>query len=253
MKVLIIEDEKLGAERLQKILLEIDHSIEVVGICPSVKTTVEWIKANPLPDLVLMDIELSDGQCFEIFSQIKLSTPVIFTTSYDEYALQAFKVNSIDYLLKPIKKAELSQALGKLSQLKNQFSGSDFNIEKLLAQLRQSNNSFRSRFLVKKGQKLITVEVSEIAYFFVEDRLSFFITWDNQKFIADYTLEEIDSMLNPNDFKRINRAFILHQKSIHAIHNYFNGKLKLELKPATDKEVIVSRESAMDFKIWMGK
>ncbi|MFA6152170.1 MAG: LytTR family DNA-binding domain-containing protein [Chitinophagaceae bacterium] len=253
MKVLIIEDEKLGAERLQKILLEIDKSIEIAGICPSIKTSVDWIKGNPLPDLVLMDIELSDGQCFEIFNQIKLSTPVIFTTSYDEYALQAFKVNSIDYLLKPIKKTELSQALGKLSQLKNQFTGTDFNVEKLLAQLRQTNNTYRSRFLVKKGQKLITVEVNEIAYFFVEDRLSFFVTWDNQKFIADYTLEEIESMLNPNDFNRINRSFILHQKSIYAIHNYFNGKLKLELKPSTEKEVIVSRESAMDFKIWMGK
>ncbi len=253
MKVLIIEDEKLGAERLQKMLLDIDDTIEVTGICPGIKTSVEWLQKNPLPDLILMDIELSDGQCFEIFSQFKLNAPVIFTTSYDEYALQAFKVNSIDYLLKPIKKTELSNAISKFNQLKNQFTGTNFNVEKLLAQLRQTNNAYRSRFLVKKGQKLITVEVSDIAYFFVEERLSFFVTWESQKFIADYTLEEIESMLNPNDFNRINRSFILHQKSISAIHNYFNGKLKLELKPAIDKEVIVSRESAMDFKIWMGK
>lgn len=200
-----------------------------------------------------MDIELSDGQCFDIFNQVKVSAPVIFTTSYDEYALQAFKVNSIDYLLKPIKKVELTASLNKLEHLKNQFKGQDFSVEQLLNQLRQKSNTYRSRFLVKKGQKLITVEVKEIAYFFVEERLSFFVTWDNQKYIVDYTLEEISSMLNPDEFNRINRSFILHQKSIYAIHNYFNGKLKLELRPATDKEVIVSRESSMDFKIWMGK
>ena len=253
MEFLIIEAVILGAERLMNILLVIDKSNTILGICKRIQASANWFRQNKKPDLIMMDIELSDGQCFEIFKQQPVEAPVIFTTSYDEYALKAFKVNSIDYLLKPIKKEELMESLDKLKHLKRQYNKQDFNIDQLIAQLHGQSNNYRKRFLVKHGQKLTSIDTDEIAFFYAEDRLTLFRTWDNRQYLADYTLEEIGEMLDPADFRRINRAFIVHIKSIAAIHNYFNGKLKLELKPKSDKEVIISRESVADFKVWMGK
>jgi two-component system response regulator LytT len=254
MKILIVEDEKPGAERLEKLLASLDTTYVVAGVCQSIKSTVKWLQENPAPDLILMDIELSDGQCFGIFNQFTVTSPVIFTTSYDEYALQAFKVNSIDYLLKPVKSEELEQSLKKLRQLREQLRGtSHFNINNLLDQLRKHQHGYRSRFLVRQGSKLISVDIAEIAYFYAEDRLTFFRTWSNSRYVVDYTLEELEHMLNPEHFYRISRSYITHLKSIAEINNYFNGKLRLELDPRADKEVVISRENAMDFKIWMGK
>lgn len=252
MTVFIIEDEPLGLERLKEQLLSIDHDIDIVGDADSIQSSVEWLKENT-PDLILMDIELSDGQCFEIFNQVKVTSAVIFTTSYDEFALQAFKVNSIDYLLKPIRKTELMSAFDKYQSLKDRFSGAEFSIDKLLEQLRPDTKTFRNRFLVKQGQKLVSIDVIEIAYFYSDDRVVFFKTWNNQRYIVDYNLEEIEAMLDPIEFNRVNRGFIIHIKSISEIHSHFNGKLKLILKPHSEKEVIVSRENAMNFKIWIGK
>ncbi len=253
MDILIIEDEKLGAERLMDMLLEIDKSNTIIGICKSIQASVKWLREHKKPDLIMMDIELSDGKCFEIFKQLPVEAPVIFTTSYDEYALKAFKVNSIDYLLKPIKKEELIQSLEKLKQLKGLYDTKDLGIDKLVAQLQGQSNNYRKRFLVKHGQKFMSIDTTEIAFFYAEDRLTVFRTWDNRQYLADYRLDEIGEMLDPADFRRINRAFIVHIKSIAAIHSYFNGKLKLELKPKSEKEVIISRESVADFKVWMGK
>jgi two-component system, LytTR family, response regulator LytT len=252
MTVFIIEDEPLGLERLKEQLLSVDYDIEIVGDADSIQSSVEWLKVNT-PDLILMDIELADGQCFEIFKQVKVTSAVIFTTSYDEFALQAFKVNSIDYLLKPIRKTELISAFDKYQSLKDRFSGTEFSIDKLLEQLRPDTKTFRSRFLVKQGQKLVSIDVFEIAYFYSDERVVFFKTWNNQRYIVDYNLEEIEAMLDPVEFSRINRGFIIHIKSISEIHSHFNGKLKLILKPSSEKEVIVSRENAMNFKIWIGK
>ena len=252
MTVFIIEDEPLGLERLKEQLLSVDYDIEIVGDADSIQSSVEWLKENT-PDLILMDIELADGQCFEIFKQVKVTSAVIFTTSYDEFALQAFKVNSIDYLLKPIRKTELISAFDKYQSLKDRFSGTEFSIDKLLEQLRPDTKTFRSRFLVKQGQKLVSIDVFEIAYFYSDERVVFFKTWNNQRYIVDYNLEEIEAMLDPVEFNRINRGFIIHIKSISEIHSHFNGKLKLILKPSSEKEVIVSRENAMNFKIWIGK
>ncbi len=253
MDILIIEDEKLGAERLMNMLLEIDKSHTIIGICKSIQASVKWLQEHKKPDLIMMDIELSDGQCFEIFKQVTVEAPVIFTTSYDEYALKAFKVNSIDYLLKPVKKEELIQALEKLKQLKGLYDSKGFRIDKLVAQLQGQSNNYRKRFLVKQGQKFTSIDTTEIAFFWAEDRLTFFRTWDNRQYLADYRLDEIGQMLDPAEFRRVNRSFIVHIKSIAAIHSYFSGKLKLELKPKTEKEVIISRESAVEFKVWMGK
>lgn len=256
MKVFIVEDEHLAVERLIKILHEADPAVEVVGNAESIRSSVEWLESNPAPDLILMDIELCDGQSFEIFNQTEITSAVIFTTSYDEYALKAFKVNSIDYLLKPVKKEDLAGALNKYRQLKKQFAPVQQNliIENLVQELKQQQyKEYRSRFLIKSGQRLISVEVKDIAYFYADDRITFFRTWDKAKYIVDYTVEELEQMLNPKDFCRINRAFIIHPKAVSQIHAHFNGKLKLELIPEPDKEVMISREKVQDFKSWMGK
>lgn len=254
MEILIIEDEQLGAEKLIRLLTSIDSSIEIVGNTRSIKSSVEWLLQHKHPDIILMDIELTDGQSFDIFNHVTIKSMVIFTTSYDEYALQAFKVNSVDYLLKPIKREELKNALEKYQQWQQKFSSPSLNIEHLINELKQQQSqSWRSRFLVKVGQKLVSIETSEIAYLYAEGRLSYFITWDRQKHVLDYTIEELEQMLDPKQFYRANRAFIIHIKAVSQIHNYFNGKLKLELQPATDKEVLISREKATEFKEWMGK
>jgi two-component system, LytTR family, response regulator LytT len=254
MDILIIEDEQLGAEKLVRLLKSIDSSIEIVGNTQSIKSSVEWLLQNNHPDIILMDIELTDGQSFEIFNHVTIKSMVIFTTSYDEYALQAFKVNSVDYLLKPIKREELKNALDKYQQWQQKFSSSSLSIEHLINELKQQQSkTWRSRFLVKQGQKLVSVETNEIAYLYADGRLSYFITWDKQKHVLDYTIEELEQMLDPQQFYRANRAFLIHIKAVSQIHNYFNGKLKLELQPAIDKEVLISREKATEFKEWMGK
>ncbi len=254
MEVLIIEDEQLGAEKLIRLLKAIDNSIDIVGNTRSIKSSVEWLMENKHPDIVLMDIELTDGQSFEIFNHVNIKSMVIFTTSYDEYALQAFKVNSVDYLLKPIKKEELKNALDKYQAWQQKFSAPSIDITHLINELKQQQGkTFRSRFLVKQGQKLVSVETSDIAYLYAEGRLSYFICRDRQKFVLDYTIEELEQMLDPQQFYRANRAFLIHIKAVAQIHNFFNGKLKLDLQPATDKEVLISREKATEFKEWMGK
>jgi DNA-binding LytR/AlgR family response regulator len=253
MDILIIEDEKLGAERLAALVHEIDPAHRILAICPSIRDSVEWLGTHPAPDLILMDIELADGQCFDIFTQVEVTAPVVFTTSYDEYALQAFKVNSIDYLLKPVRKEELQAALGKLSRLHAQYGGGAIDIGRLLEHLQRGRSPYRSRFLAKQGAKLIAIGIEEIAYFYAEDRITLFRTWDGRRFVAEYKLEELEAMLDPQDFHRINRSVIAHVRSVQEIHNHFNGRLKVILKPALDKETIVSREGAMAFKMWMGK
>ncbi|RFS17547.1 LytTR family DNA-binding domain-containing protein [Emticicia sp. C21] len=254
MEILIIEDEQLGAEKLSRLLTSIDSSINIVGNTRSIKSSVEWLLQHKHPDIILMDIELTDGQSFEIFNHVTIQSMVIFTTSYDEYALQAFKVNSVDYLLKPIKKEELENALDKYMHWQQKFSASSIDVAQLIYELKQHQpKSYRSRFLVKMGQRLLSIETQDIAYFYAEERLTHFITWDKKKYIVDYTIEELKQMLDPQDFYQANRGFIVHVKSIAKIHNYFNGKLKLELQPAIEKEVLISREKATEFKEWMGK
>lgn len=260
MKVLIIEDEDLAVKKLQKTLLSVDESAEVVGITDSIRGSVEWLENNPAPDLILMDIELADGQSFEIFDKTEVKSTVIFTTSYDEFALKAFKVNSVDYLLKPIQKGDLEQALEKLKKVKAMYSSPAepspaLNVESLVRELQQKlqPREFRKRFLVKHAQKLVSVDVTEIAYFYSDGRLNFFKTLDNKKFVVDYTMDELEEMLDPNKYFRISRSFYVSIECIDQIHDYFGNRLLLHLKPAVDKEAIVSREKVTDFKKWMGK
>ena len=259
MKVFIVEDEELAVKKLRKTLESVDSTAEVVGIADSIRSSVNWLQNNPAPDLILMDIELCDGQSFEIFDKVEVKSTVIFTTSYDEYALKAFKVNSVDYLLKPVQKEDLKAALAKLENLRamygNQNGSPSLNVDGLVKelQLKLQPKEFRKRFLVKHAQKLVSVDIDEIAYFYSDGRLNFFKTYDNRKFVVDYTMDELEDMLDPQRYFRISRSFYVSINSIDQIHDYFGNRLILHLKPAVDKEAIVSREKVTDFKVWMGK
>jgi two-component system, LytTR family, response regulator LytT len=254
MKILIVEDEELAVKKLQKTLAAVDATAEILAATDSIKRTVEWLQENPSPDLILMDIELSDGQSFEIFNLAEVKCPVIFTTSYDEYALKAFKVNSVDYLLKPIQKEELETALNKFRRL-NEAASPDVNLDVLVKQLQQKlqPKEYRKRFLVKHAQKLVSIEVDDISYFYSDGRLNFFKTADNKKFVVDYTMDELEDMLDPDKYFRISRSFYVSINAIDKIDDYFGNRLILALKPALDKEALVSREKVTGFKKWMGK
>jgi two-component system response regulator LytT len=260
MKILIVEDEDLAVKKLKKTLSSVDESATVVGEVDSIKSTVNWLQNNPSPDLILMDIELADGQSFEIFNHVEVKSPVIFITSYDEYALKAFKVNSVDYLLKPVQKEDLDKALEKFRQMKKLYNSESpapaaISIDDLVKELQQKLHSkdYRKRFLVKHGQKLVSIDIEEIAYFFSDGRLNFFKTRDNRKFVVDYTMDELNDMLDPDKYFRISRSFYISVDSVAQIHDYFGNRLMLQLRPETDKEAIVSREKVTDFKNWLGK
>jgi two-component system, LytTR family, response regulator LytT len=258
MKIFIVEDEDLAVKKLKKTLQSVDEDAIVVGEADSIKSSVEWLQSNPAPDLILMDIELADGQSFEIFNQTKVQSPVIFVTSYDEYALKAFKVNSIDYLLKPVQKEDLQSALEKYRQMRNLYKESQapqVSMDLLVKELQQKLNikEYRKRFLVKHGQKLVSIETDDIAYFFSDGRLNFFKTNDNRKFVVDYTMDELGDMLDPDKYFRISRSYFISVNSVDQIHDYFGNRLLLHLKPASEKEAIVSREKVSDFKDWLGK
>ena len=255
MKILIIEDEELAVKKLQKTLETVDATATVTGITDSILSSVEWLQQNPTPDLILMDIELSDGQSFEIFNRTEVKCPVIFTTSYDEYALKAFKVNSVDYLLKPVQKDELQAAITKFKKMQPGTTRTDISIDNLVKELQQKlqPKEYRKRFLVKHAQKLVSIEVNDIAFFYSDGRLNFFKTHDNRKFVVDYTMDELEDMLDPLKFYRISRSFYVSINSVEKIDDYFGNRLILGLKPGVDKEALVSREKVTDFKKWMGK
>lgn len=261
MNALIVEDEDLSVRRLKKMIGEVAPSLNITGVTDSIEQTVEWIQENRAagqadPDLIFLDIELSDGQSFEIFNRIEVSSAIIFTTSYDEYALQAFRHNSIDYLLKPVHRDDLQRALQKYDKMKSQPVGdhSLAGIRKLLEDFKKASSvEYRQRFLVKQGQKMLSIEVGEIAYFFTDDRYSFFMTDSSQKMLVDYTLDELAESLDPARFFRINRGMMVTHRSVDKIDPYFGNRLALTLRPAHNKEVLVSREKVGDFKVWMGK
>lgn len=253
MKVLIIEDERPAAKRLTKMVQKFRPKFEILETLDSVEGAVEWLETYKKPDLIFMDIQLADGLSFEIFGQTEVTSPIIFTTAYDEYALQAFKVNSLDYLLKPIDPEELEKALMQYDQYQQNNSPAVDNsaITQLLQTLTQKE--YKERFLVKIGQQLTYLKVSDIAYFYSEDGLIFACQHNGKRHNLDYTLDQLSAILNPADFFRINRKIITHLPSIKKIHTYFNSRLKLELAPATDMETIVSRDRVGDFKRWLDK
>lgn len=251
MKTLIIEDETLTGKRLEGLLHQYDPAIAVLAILPSVEAAVRWFQVNPLPDLVFMDIHLEDDLAFRIFERVKLDVPVIFTTAYDEYTIQAFKVNSIDYLLKPINPGELAQALEKYKALHNQRRNPD--LDTLLRLIGKKEPEYRSRFMVTAGSRIKSIEVEEVAYFYSEDKLTFLATREGQHYPLDISLEKLQPQLNPRDFFRISRQFIVGFPSIQTVHAHFKGKLKLDLLPRSKTEVQVSGDRSSEFKDWLGR
>jgi two-component system, LytTR family, response regulator len=252
MKVLILEDENLTAKRLEGLLKKYDTRIEVQARIPSVEEAVQWFRNNPAPDLVFMDIHLEDDLVFRVFEQIQLTVPIIFTTAYDEYTIQAFKVNSIDYLLKPINYEELVAALEKFKLLRKQFSQPDLNsLLKLIGKSQEAE--YKERFMITIGPKIRSVETSEIAYFFLEEKIVFLVTQDGLNLSVDYSLDKLTQVLNPKQFFRISRQFLVSLPAIRSIYTYSASRLKLELHPKPKQEVFVSGDRVLDFKEWLGK
>lgn len=254
MRILIIEDEAPAARRLNALIKAQNPVAEILDVVDTVEGAVKWLQTHEPPELIFMDIQLADGLSFDIFDQVEVKAPIIFTTAYDEYALRAFKVNSVDYLLKPIEQEELACSLQKLRNLRDQFASPlDVNALRLLMQsLQPGQPQYKNRFLVRFADKLVFIQTEDIAYFMAEDKYVFIFTRENKKYPVDHTLDELDSLLDPATFFRLNRRLIAHLSSIQTIHSYFNGKLKLNLQPNPAIEVIVSRERAAAFKRWLG-
>ena len=248
MKVVIIEDEPLAAEKLTRYLLKYSEDIEILRTLPSLEVAVPWIAEHQESiDLYFMDVQLTDGLSFEIFSRISVKKPVIFTTAFEEFAIDAFKVNSIDYLMKPITFTDLSHALKKLEALKEQFSGST---ELGQAVKRVAKMAYKDRFLVRIGNHINSIRVGEVGYFYAEGRDVYLRQINGKKYLIEYTLESLGELLDPKQFLRVNRSHIVHINAIEDVVVYANRRLKLTLDPKTEKDLIVSREKVARFKRW---
>lgn len=251
MNILIVENEMPAAEKIVRLLKKIDKSITVVGIIETVEETINRLQERPNPDLILMDIQLDDGLCFEIFETISVDTPVIFTTAYDEYTLRAFKVNSIDYLLKPIDEELLKNALGKYRKLYADKSPFKTDFRQLLNEFR---NQFKSRFLIKIGDKYKSVPVREISHFHISEKSVFLKDYQDKDYGIDYSLEQLQGILDPRKFFRINRDCIVNIDAINLMHSYSSSRLQLTLKNEMKNDLfVVSRDKVSAFKKWVDR
>jgi two-component system LytT family response regulator len=248
MNILIIEDERPAVDRLIYMIKKIDGSANVSGICVSVKESVAWLKTNPKPDLIFLDVHLSDGISMEIFNKVAVSSPIIFVTAYDEYVMEAFNHTTIDYLLKPIKEQRLKYALSKYANLEKHFMP---DYSSLVRRLTNKEKEYRKRLTVKSGQEFYTVNVGDIAFFYTEYKIVFLQTKGSDKYILDRTLNELESELDPVKFFRINRKIIVNLDCIKKYKTYSNGKLLVEFTPRFKETVTVSREKAAAFRKWM--
>ena len=249
MKAIIIEDESLAVNRLEKLIAEIDPSIEIVAKAGSVNESVKVLTKEKV-DLIFLDIQLSDGISFSIFDRVTVNTPIIFTTAYDQYAIRAFQLNSIAYLLKPIRKAELEESITKYKSLKSAFS---IDFDGLMAELKGEKPDYRKRFLIQIGNKFRKVETGQIAYFYAFDKNVFLKTFDDKRYAIDLTLDGLESSLDPEKFFRINRKYLVNMDAITNMYALSRSRIKLELNPPTDEnmEAIVSIDRASDFRKWL--
>ncbi len=251
-KVLIIEDEKPAADWLRELILKFNSGISILAVLDSVADAVAWFQQHHAPDLVFMDIQLADGLSFEIFEKTKLECPVIFTTAYQEYAVKAFKVNSIDYLLKPIAYKELEAAFQKFqNQIQSQVSTPFVTLEMLNRVREMLHKPFKTRFVIKVGEHLKSIQVEEILFFYSQYKASYLGTVDFKTYLIDYSLERVSEMVDPHQFFRINRNYILNNKSIADIVHYSNSRLKIKLKKTDEESIIVSRDKVAAFKEWL--
>ncbi|SDX43032.1 two component transcriptional regulator, LytTR family [Lutibacter oricola] len=252
MKVIIVEDEVLASENLIYLLKNIDPNIEVLKVLDSVKSSINFFSKPIEADLIFMDIHLADGLSFEIFDKVTVKTPLIFTTAYDQYAIKAFKVNSVDYLLKPLNEEELADAIIKFNSIvKTEPTINNSQIESVLQLLNSNNKTFKSTYLVQSRDELIPLKISDIAYFYIEVGIIKAITLDNKSFIINEKLESIVEEIDTSKFYRVNRQFVVNREAVLKIKFYFNGKLVLKTNPPFKERIIVSKAKATEFKNWM--
>jgi DNA-binding LytR/AlgR family response regulator len=249
LNIVIIEDEKLAAANLEKIIKKLEPDANVLAILNSVKQAIAWLSQHKA-DLIFMDIELGDGQSFEIFREVKIDAPVIFATAYDQYAIKAFKANGIDYLLKPIDESELQSALNKYRSL---VHNPDYTFLKDFLSTVHQKKEYKQRFMIQAGSRIRSVPVEDIAYFYFLEKSTFICTSDNHHFPSEYSLDKLEEMVNPDQFYRINRKMIVSIKSINKIYSLSKSRIKLELTPSFEEEVLVSFNKTPDFREWLNK
>lgn len=252
-EVLIIEDEPEAEKRLRALIRELLPGATISGNIDSVKAAVKWIHGNPPPDLIFMDIQLADGISFQIFEQCDVKSPLIFTTAYDAYALKAFKVNSVDYILKPVDRDDLQAALKKLDSLVRWKDNTGEMLESIGKAVKMLTTKHKTRFVIKTGEHLKSIEVGNILYFYSLEKITFAKLADTKKHILDYTLEHLEELLDPQQFFRINRKYIISAAAIQDIVSYTNSRLKLVLKGSDDPDIIVARERVQEFKDWLDR
>lgn len=251
INILIIEDEEPAANRLKKMVTELEPHAKVLDNIVSVNSAIAWFKLNPSPDLIFSDIQLSDGLSFEIFKNVEVQCPVIFITAYDQYAIDAFKVNSIDYLLKPIKKDDLRAALNKFKKLNSRDTPA-LDINKVLEAFNPPKTDYKTRFIVRYGEHIKTIRIEDVAYFYTEDKINFLTTNEARRYTIDYNLDALESMLDPKTFFRINRQFIISIHAISEMFSYSKSRVLIKLSPPSRHDTIVSTERSGDFKLWLG-
>lgn len=252
MRVLIVEDESMAAKRLSTMIRKLEPDVDILDQLDSVKTAVQWLSSNEA-DLLFFDIQLADGLSFEILNQVNIKTPIIFTTAFDEYAIKAFKVNSIDYLLKPIDPEELQNALDKFHQNFKRPEPQQPNMAMLEQAMKMLTRQYKERFVVKIGEHIHTVDVKEAAYFFSQDKATFLVTEEKKRYIIDYSLEDVESLLDPQEFFRINRKYLISMRAVKDIVSYSNSRLRIILAQTDEMDAIVSRERVQDFKKWLDR
>ncbi|MEZ4886236.1 MAG: LytTR family DNA-binding domain-containing protein [Chitinophagales bacterium] len=253
MRVLIIEDEHLAAEELKEMLSDINSSIEIVDTIDTVKNAIEWLRSPKAShiDLIFLDIHLADGNSFSIFEEVKVKTPIIFTTAYDQYAIRAFKLNSIAYLLKPIDKDDLEDSLEKFEDIQTNDSNIDFT--SLIEAVQKKNTTYQKRFIVTTGDKIKSILTVDVAYFMSEGKYLYLTTKDGKQFIVDFTLSKLEKVLQPDRFFRINRKFIINFDAIKNMVSYSKSRVKIELNPPCTTDAIVSVDRSGRFKQWLNR
>ena len=251
MKVLIVEDEKPAADKLIRLLNKVDDGITVIDVLETVEGSINWLQTNPTPDLIFMDIQLDDGICFEIFETADVKTPVIFTTAYDKYAIQAFKVNSVDYLLKPIDEKDLKNAINKFRSLHFKKTS---KLDKIDLLVKEFSKQYKNRFLVKVGEHYKSIAVNDISYFYIAERNAFLKTAAGKTFVIDHSLEHVENMIDPAIFFRINRKHIVNIDAIKDVVSFSASRLVLRLlNNESSDDFVVSREKVAEFKKWMDR
>ncbi|ANQ51363.1 response regulator transcription factor [Flammeovirga sp. MY04] len=248
MNILIIEDETLTSDRLAGLIKEFDPELNIIGQVDSVESSIEWFESNKAPDLIFQDIELSDGNCFEIYDHVKVDVPIIFTTAYSEYALKSFQLNSIDYVLKPYDKKDIKRVLEKFLKYKNLFFTTEQEGLKKVAS--PSSQNYKSRFMISIGDQFKSIKTEEVSYIKYEEGLSFLHLFDStSRFPVDKSISTLEDELDPSSFFRVNRKYIIHINSISKINTWFNSRLQIDI--GADDEIIVSRDRVKAFKEWL--